>query len=86
MSKESVERKRALNGAKTKYEANKASAQRYRKKTETMQLVVPKGERDIWKVYAAQKGKSLNAFITDLVHSDMDKAGFDYTLPKEDER
>ena len=41
MSSESIERKRALNGAKTKYETNKASAQRYRKKTETMQLVVP---------------------------------------------
>ena len=84
MSSESIERKRALNGAKTKYETNKASAQRYRKKTETMQLVVPKGERDIWKAYAAQKGKSLNAFITDLVHDDMDSAGFDYTVPKDD--
>ena len=49
-----------------------------------MQLVVPKGERDIWKAYAAQKGKSLNAFITDLVHDDMDAAGFDYTVPKDD--
>ncbi len=86
MSEESIKRKRTLNGLKTKYETNKASAQRYRKKTETMQLVVPKGERDIWKAYAAQKGKSLNAFITDLVHRDMDAAGFDYTLPKEDER
>lgn len=85
MSKESLDRRRALNGAKTKYETNKASAQRYRKKTETMQLVVPKGERDLWKAYAVQKGKSLNAFITELVHTEMDKDGFDYSLSEKSE-
>ncbi|MGI6179516.1 hypothetical protein [Butyricicoccus intestinisimiae] len=71
--------------AKSRYEVNKASWNRYMDKMADIKIRVPKGERDIWKVYAAQKGKSLNAFITDLVHSDMDKAGFDYTLPKEDE-
>ena len=87
MSKESDERKRRLNGTvnKTQYEIQKASNERYLAKFDNVVTRVPKGERDIWKVYAAQKGKSLNAFITDLVHSDMDKAGFDYTLPKEDE-
>ena len=85
MSKESLDRKRTLNGVRTKYETNKASAQRYRKKTETMQLVVPKGERDLWKEYATKKGKSLNAFITELVHNEMNKDGFDYSVPEKSE-
>ena len=72
--------------AKSRYEVNKASWNRYMDKMADIKIRVPKGERDIWKVYAAQNGKSLNAFITDLVHSDMDRVGFDYTLPKEDER
>ncbi|MDO4175205.1 MAG: hypothetical protein Q4D42_10625 [Eubacteriales bacterium] len=73
MSKKSDERKILLNGsmAKTKYEMNKASMGRLREKKEYMQVVIPKGERDIWKSYAASKGKSLNQYIIDLVHADM---------------
>ena len=86
MSKVSDARKRALNGTegKTQYEIQKASNERYLAKRDNIVTRVPKGERDIWKAYAAQKGKSLNAFITDLVHGDMDAAGFDYTVPKEE--
>ena len=86
MSKVSDARKRALNGTegKTQYEIQKASNERYLAKQDNIVTRVPKGERDIQKAYAAQKGKSLNAFITDLVHGDMDAAGFDYTVPKEE--
>lgn len=85
MSKKSDVRKRLLNGtnAKSQYEVQKASNERYLAKQDNIVTRVPKGERDLWKSYATQKGKSLNAFITELVHNEMDKDGFDYSISEQ---
>ncbi len=40
-------------------------------KVETIAVRVPKGEKAIIKAYAEKKGKSLNAYVVDLIHSDM---------------
>lgn len=42
-------------------------------KVETIAVRVPKGEKAVIKAHAAQKGKSLNAYVVDLIHADMDK-------------
>lgn len=87
MSKESDARKRALNGTngKSQYEVQKANNERYLAKQDNIVIRVPKGERDLWKEYAAKQSKSLNAFITELVHNKMDKDGFDYSIPEKSE-
>lgn len=41
-------------------------------KVETIAVRVPKGEKEVIKAHAAQKGKSLNAYIVDLIHADME--------------
>ena len=87
MSKESDERKRRLNGTvnKTQYEIQKASNERYLAKFDNVVTRVPKGEREKWKEFASQNDTSLQKLIITMMHNAMDKAGFDYTLPKEDE-
>lgn len=88
MSKESDERKRRLNGttAKTPYQQKKQAIARYNAKFSEIKFRVPKGEREKWKEFAAQNDTSLQQLIITMMHDAMDKAGFDYTLPKEDER
>lgn len=54
-----------------------ASKNRYNEKAyDRLALVVKKGERDIIRAYAEKQGKSLNAYIYDLVKSDMFKDGW----------
>lgn len=45
---------------------------KYRAKAyDQVNLIIPKGTKETWKTYAAGKGKSLNAYITELVEADM---------------
>ena len=54
-----------------------ASKNRYNEKAyDRLALLVKKGERDIIRSYAEKQGKSLNAYIYDLVKSDMLKDGW----------
>lgn len=47
---------------------------KYRAKAyDQVNLVIPKGTKKIWKAHAAGKGKSLNAYITELVEADMER-------------
>lgn len=86
MSKESDERKRRLNGKVDRKIAVRESVKRYNAKLDDIKFRVPKGEREKWKEFAAQNDTSLQQLIIGMMHDAMDKAGFDYTLPKEDER
>lgn len=86
MSKESDERKRRLNGKVDRKIAVRESVKRYNAKFNEIKFRVPKGEREKWKEFAAQNDTSLQKLIITMMHDAMDKAGFDYTLPKEDER
>ena len=85
MSKESDERKRRLNGKVDRKIAVRESVKRYNAKFNEIKFRVPKGEREKWKEFAAQNDTSLQQLIIGMMHDAMDKAGFDYTLPKEDE-
>lgn len=50
------------------------ASNKYRAKAyDQVNIVIPKGAKKIWKTYAAEKGKSLNAYITELVETDMKK-------------
>lgn len=54
----------------------KAQAQangKYLAKFDDIKIRVPKGEREKWQAHAASKGKSLNAYIIDLVEADIQK-------------
>ena len=54
--------------SKAKIEANN----RYNAKAyEEIKLRVKKGEKDLIRSYAESKGKSLNAYISDLIKADM---------------
>ena len=86
MSKESDERKRRLNGKVDRKIAVRESVKRYNAKFNEIKFRVPKGEREKWKEFAVQNDTSLQQLIIGMMHDAMDKAGFDYTLPKEDER
>ena len=86
MSKESDERKRRLNGKVDRKIAVRESVKRYNAKFNEIKFRVPKGEREKWKEFASQNDTSLQKLIITMMHDAMDKAGFDYTLPKEDER
>lgn len=45
---------------------------KYRAKAyDQVNLIIPKGTKEVWKAYATGKGKSLNAYITELVEADM---------------
>lgn len=41
------------------------------KKYDQLKVVVPKGRKDIISAYAAEKGISLNAYVTGLIDFDM---------------
>lgn len=70
MSKESSERKRSLNGTKSRYEVQKKSVEKYLAGFDRITTRVPKGEKDIWKSAADAHGKSLNQYVIDLMHAD----------------
>ena len=50
--------------------SNKYQAKRY----DRIALLVEKGERELIKAYAESQGKSLNAYINDLIKADMQKS------------
>ena len=55
-------------------EAQKEATARYNKKAyDRIDVVVPKGKRQIIKDFAAAQGKSLNRFILDAVDAQMQK-------------
>ena len=41
-------------------------------KVETIAVRVPKGEKAVIKAHAERQNKSLNSYVVDLIHSDMD--------------
>ena len=55
-------------------EAQKKATLKYREKAyDRFEIIAPKGTKEIWKAHAADKGKSLNAYITELVEADMER-------------
>lgn len=42
-----------------------------KEKVDTFVIRVPKGEKALIKEYASKQGKSLNAYVVDLIHADM---------------
>lgn len=53
-------------------EAQKEATARYNKKAyDRIDLVVPKGQRQVIKDFAASQGKSLNRFICDAIEFQM---------------
>lgn len=44
-----------------------------REKVETFLVRVPKGEKEQIQAFAKAKGKSLNAYVVDLIRADMEK-------------
>lgn len=54
-------------------DAQKEATARYNKKAyDRIDVVVPKGQREVIKQFAASQGKSLNRFIFDAVKKEMD--------------
>lgn len=66
--------------AKSRYEVNKDSWNRYMDKMADIKIRVPKGEREKWKEFAAQNDTSLQQLIIGMMHDAMDKVGFDYSV------
>lgn len=55
-------------------DAQKEATARYNKKAyDRIDVIVPKGQRQIIKDFAAAQGKSLNRFICDAIESEMNK-------------
>ena len=55
-------------------EARKKANQKYNEKAyDQIKVLVKKGQRDIIKAYAESQGKSLNAYINELISEDMKK-------------
>lgn len=53
-------------------EAQKKATAKYMKNNlDDIKVRVPKGKREVYKAYAESKGKSLNAFIIDLIEKEM---------------
>lgn len=54
--------------------SQKEATARYNKKAyDRIDVIVPKGQRQIIKDFAASKGKSLNRFICDAIDAEMNK-------------
>lgn len=54
---------------------NQESKDKYlREKVDTILLRVPKGQKQIIQDYAKSKGKSLNAFVCELIQAEMSKS------------
>lgn len=55
-------------------DAQKEATARYNKKAyDRIDVVVPKGQRQVIKDFAASQGKSLNRFICDAIAKEMNK-------------
>lgn len=51
--------------------ASKKAVAKYHAKLDEIKVRVPKGQRDKYKEYAENQGKSLNALIIELLENDM---------------
>lgn len=60
-------------GALILYARTRASNKYNAKAYDRLNIVVPKGERERIKEYAASKGESLNSYVYKLITADMDK-------------
>ena len=49
----------------------KASIKYLKEKTDSIQIRVPKGTKDRWRVAATERGKSLNQFIAEAVEKEI---------------
>lgn len=59
-------------------DAQKEATARYNKKAyDRIDVVVPKGQREVIKAFAASQGKSLNRFICDAIAVQMNQAELD---------
>ena len=54
-------------------EAKLRGNKKHLEKFDDMKIRVPKGQRDIIHAFAKSKGKSLNAYVCDLIYTDMRK-------------
>lgn len=55
-------------------DAQKEATARYNKKAyDRIDIVVPKGQREVIKQFAASQGKSLNRFVLDAVEAEMNR-------------
>ena len=55
-------------------DAQKEATARYNKKAyDRIDVIVPKGKRQVIKDFAASQGKSLNRFICDAIDKEMNK-------------
>ena len=55
----------------SKYQATKDAY--LKEKVDEFKIRVPKGEKDLIQQYAKENGKSLNSYVVDLIHKDMNK-------------
>lgn len=55
------------------YEQRKKSNEKYLATLDEIKVRVPKGEKEIIKIYAESKGESLNSFICRLIREEMHK-------------
>lgn len=59
-------------------EAQKRASVKYlAEKTDSIQIRVPKGKKDEYKAFAAERGTSLNALICELLDREMRNENFD---------
>ena len=67
-----VERRDGMDRYDKHYKSQQEATARYNKKAyDRINIVVPKGKRQLIKDYAASQGKSLNRFICDLIEKEM---------------
>lgn len=53
----------------TKFNQSKYIQEFLKENYDRVSVNVPKGRREVWKAAASAEGKSLNAFITDIIES-----------------
>lgn len=52
-------------------ESSRKAVAKYHAKLDTISVRVPKGKKDLYKKYAENRGKSLNALIVELLEADI---------------
>ena len=53
------------------YEQNKAYAQKYLQKLDSITVRIPAGEKAVWQAHALRAGESLNQYIINAVQNRM---------------
>ena len=52
-------------------DSRKKANEKYLGSLDDIKIRVPKGMREVYKTFAASQGKSLNAYVVDLIESDI---------------